>query len=87
MKPTAFETAIGTVEITHVSMERASGYGQYRICIDINFEGSKYARRLPSTDSQLWDDLSDVEGDKSQWLMERCKYIIEDAIEDFVSSF
>lgn len=44
------------IELHHLSMRRASGYGSYYLVYELEKDGELYAGRTPSHDSQLWDD-------------------------------
>jgi len=84
-----YNTALGDVEILDARIVRASGYGQYTIIIDIEFENERKTLKVHSTDSQLWDDATDediaVDGN-SAYVMENAKYTIEAAIDDYLNS-
>ncbi len=84
-----YNTTLGNVEILDARIERASGYGQYTIVIDIEFEGERKTLKQHSTNSRLWDDATDediaVDG-HSAYVMENAKYTIESAIEDYMNS-
>ncbi len=81
-------TILGNVTVMNIQMQRASGYGQYTICIGIQFEGKDKIINVHSTDSQLFDKLTDLEtiSERSAYLLENQKYAIESAIEDYISS-
>lgn len=84
-----YNTALGDVEILDARIVRASGYGQYTIIVDIEFENERKTLKVHSTDSQLWDDATDediaVDGN-SAYVMENAKYTIEAAIDDYLNS-
>lgn len=77
-----------TLKLTSISMERGRGYGQYRIVIDILFEGKKDRVKIHSTDSELWDDYQDIEtyDEREEFLLNRIEYLIERHIDDYISS-
>lgn len=81
-------TALGNVEVTNVAMNRASGYGQYTIATEIVFEGTSKTINTHSTDSQLFDKLTDLENnsERAEYLLTNAKYTIESAIEDYINS-
>jgi hypothetical protein len=81
-------TVLGNVEVTNVSMNRASGYGQYTISIEMEFDGEKHTANLHSTDSQLWDAVSDLDSntEREDYLISKCTYAIEEAVNDYISS-
>jgi hypothetical protein len=81
-------TIHGNVTVTDVAMNRASGYGQYTISINVIFEGNKKTIYVHSTDSQMFDELTDLENnsDRSEYLMTNAKYTIETEIQEFISS-
>ena len=80
-----FETLLGQVELNDARIERASGYGQYRILIDITFEGQKKQIKIHSTDSQLFDKAHG-EDNHSEIVMEEADFLIEREIEDYINS-
>ena len=84
-----YNTSLGDVEILDARIVRASGYGQYTIIVDIEFENERKTLKVHSTDSQLWDDATDediaVDGN-SAYVMENAKYTIEAAIDDYLNS-
>ena len=61
---------IGHVEVTNVSMNRASGYGQYTIATQIVFESTSETLNTHSTNSQLFDTLTDLDNNT-----ERAEYL------------
>ena len=71
--------------IENVSMNRAPGYGQYTIAIDIVLEGTRKTIRIHSTDSGLYDALSDLESNSERLEVLKRKYIVQRAIEDAIS--
>ena len=81
-------TMLGNVEVVEVSLNRATGYGQYRLSIEFIFEGSKQILNIHSTDSKLFDKISDLENntERSEYLMTHSRYTIEAAIEDYINS-
>ena len=81
-------TVLGIVTIMNVQMQRASGYGQYTICIGIQFEGKDKVINLHSTNSQLFDTLTDLDNnsERAAYLLENQKYAIESAIEEYINS-
>lgn len=85
---TTINTVLGSVEVSNVSMSRASGYGQYTISIETTFEGNKKTINVHSTDSQLFDTLSDLDtnNDRSEYLLANQKYTIEREVEDYINS-
>lgn len=81
-------TALGNVEIINVAMNRASGYGQYTIATEIVFEGNGKTINIHSTDSQLFDKLTDLENnsERTEYLLANQKFTIESAIDDYINS-
>lgn len=79
------ETILGEVTILDTRINRSSGYGQYTISIEIEFEGQKKTINLHSTDSQLFDKAHG-EDDHSEIVMEGAASSIERAIDDYISS-
>jgi hypothetical protein len=79
------ETALGEVTILDTRINRSSGYGQYTIAIEIEFEGNKKTISLHSTDSQLFDKAHG-EDDHSEIVMNGAKSTIERAVEDYIHS-
>ena len=78
-------TILGTVTITDVRMVLSSGYGQYRIIIDFDFEGQNKVIGLNSTDSQLFD-LVNGKDNSADLLLQNASYVIECAINDYINS-
>ena len=66
-------------------MTKKSGYGQYNIAIEIEFDGLKEKLNIHSTDSQLFD-LINGEDNHAEILLENAKSIIENQISDYISS-
>lgn len=84
-----YNTTLGNVEILDARIVRASGYGQYTIVIDIEFEGERKILKKHSTDSRLFDDATDEDialNGHSAYVMENAKYTIESAIDDYINS-
>lgn len=81
-------TILGNVTVANVSMNRASGYGQYTIAIEIEFEGNKKTINVHSTDSQLFDTLTDLDSnsERAAYLLENQNFTIETEIEDYINS-
>jgi hypothetical protein len=40
-----------------ISMGRGNGYGQYKLCVSVQFNSEMHNFRKHSTDSELWDEL------------------------------
>lgn len=87
-KMITISTILGNVEVSEASMTLASGYGQYTILIKTIFERNSKTLNIHSTDSQLFDKLTDLDSnnERLQYLMEQANYIIESAIEDYIYS-
>ena len=73
------------VIIENVSMKRDPGYCQYTIAIDIVLEGNRKTIRIHSTDSRLFDALSDLDSNSERSEVLKTKYIVQRAIEDAIS--
>jgi hypothetical protein len=82
---TTLNTILGQVTILDTRISRSSGYGQYGIIIEIEFEGNKKTIILHSTDSQLFDKAHG-EDDHSEIVMNGAKSTIERAVEDYIHS-
>jgi len=78
-------TVLGNVEINDVRIVRASGYGQYSIKINIEFEGQNKELSLHTTDSQLFDEANS-EDNHSEIVMDGAKTSIENEIENYINS-
>lgn len=78
-------TLLGNLEILDSRMTKKSGYGQYNIAIEIEFEGAKQTLNIHSTDSQLFD-LVNGEDSHSELLLENAGSIIENEINNYISS-
>jgi hypothetical protein len=78
-------TVLGPVTITDARIQKASGYGQYTIIIEIEFEGKKITIKEHSNDSRLFDKAYG-EDDHAAIVMEDAKNIIEDAVDDYIHS-
>ena len=70
------------VNILDARIIKASGYGQYKVDIDFEFEGKRINIKEHSTDSVLYDDATDAD-DHSAFVMEEAKYSIESAIDNY----
>jgi len=79
------ETLLGNVIILDTRIARASGFGQYSILIDIEFEGNKKTLKVHSTDSQLFDNANG-EDNHSRIVLVNAKYAIENAVENYINS-
>lgn len=79
-------TILGNVIVSDAKIVRASGYGQYLILIDIEFNGTKETISRHSTDSILFDKATDEDVDHSEYVLHHANYIIESAVEDYISS-
>jgi len=84
----SINTVLGNVTVDNVSMNRTSGYGQYTIAVEVEFEGNKKTINVHSTDSQLFDTLTDLDNNSecAAYLLENKNYTIESAIEDYINS-
>jgi len=49
------------IELHHLSMRRASGYGSYYIVYELEKDGEFISDKLFTHDSQLWDDWDEDE--------------------------
>lgn len=81
-------TLLGKAEILDASMVRAFGYGQYKIAITVKFEGTVRTFKCHSTDSELFDKLSDFDNDteRSKYLMRKHKYLIQREAINYIES-
>lgn len=81
------KTSLGKVKIFNASMKKASGYGQYTILLEVFFEGNKIVS-LHSTDSQLFDKLTDLDNndERSKYLLTNQSYLIEREVSDYINS-
>lgn len=82
---TALNTILGQVTILDTRINRSSGYGQYTIAIEFEFEGDKKTISLHSTDSELFDKAHGEEN-HSEIVMDGAKSSIEKAIENYIDS-
>jgi len=84
----SINTVNGNVTVANVSMNRTSGYGQYTISIDVIFECNKKTINVHSTDSQMFDELTDLDNisERAEYLMTNAEYTIGVAIEDYINS-
>jgi hypothetical protein len=82
---TALNTILGQVTILDTRINRSSGYGQYTIAIEFEFEGDKKTINLHSTESQLFDKAHGEEN-HSEIVMHGAKSSIEKAIENYIDS-
>lgn len=46
-----------------LSMRKSHGYGQYKIVADVEGAGIKKQYSFHSTDSQLWDDMKEIDSE------------------------
>jgi len=79
------DSLLGPVTINDARIVTASGHGQYKIEIDIIFEGKPNVIKVHSTDSELFDKAHGDENHNAIVLKE-AEYTIEKAIEDYVNS-
>jgi tRNA A-37 threonylcarbamoyl transferase component Bud32 len=81
-------TAHGDVTVLDCRMSLASGYGQYIIAIDIEFGEAKETIKARSTDSSLFDALTDIDsnGERAAYLLEDQAFTIEEAIKDHINN-
>jgi len=72
------------VSIINANITRGNGYGQYRISVDIKYNGVNKTLSIHSTDSVLFDGCNDCEN-TLDFLMENAKCRIESAIDDHLA--
>lgn len=82
---TTINTILGEVQIESARIGRARGYGQYTISVEIYFEGKFKTIQIHSTDSRLFDEANG-EDNHSEIVMNGAKYVIERAVEDYISN-
>lgn len=70
--------------VTSVSMNRASGYGQYTINIQFTWNGEDFNTNVRSTDSRAFDNMNDAD-DTMEFLLEEFANTIEGVVGDLVS--
>lgn len=80
-----YETLLGEVTLLSARIVRSSGYGQYSLVLTIEFEGEEEEIRYHSTDSELFD-AAHGEDNHDEIVIEKAAYIIEQAINDYISS-
>lgn len=81
----SIETQLGAMVVISASMERAGGYGQYKIIVELETLGT-IAKH--STDSQLFDTLTDLENnaERSDYLINNAAHVIELMVQDYADS-
>lgn len=79
---------VQTVKVISAIMKCASGYGQYSINIEVEHEGKSHTIKRHSTDSHLFDTLSDLDSDseRSEYILENQKYLVERGVEDYINT-
>lgn len=78
-------TLFGDVTITDIHMVRKQGYGQYNVEVSITFNGKEDIIRIHSSNSRLFDKLSDMDtqAERAAHLLDTLEYVIELAIENY----
>lgn len=70
--------------LTSISLNRSHGYGQYTLNVQFTWDGIDFEFNKHSTDSQAFDDMRDAD-DVEDFLFEKFKNTIEDAVSDLIS--
>ena len=79
------ETILGEVSLLDARINRASGYGQYNIAVEIEFERKNKILNVHSTDSQLFD-LAYGADNHSEIVLKEAFFTIERSIESYIGS-